>query len=244
MTALHHAALSGFEDTVKALVSAGADVNADSPDYGTPLSLAALKGRQNVVATLLASRANVGGPGGVFGSPMHAACYSNEPEVIHTLLKHGANPDLARFNRVHWYGYSWDGDIKSLIELSPKASSASTPLYVATSMRSTDAVRSLLDNGASVAEPEYEALMGLGLALESDELAEEVFRRALEHAERIYGKDQFDTIYCRRQLAGTLKRQKKYQMAAELCQNELDTGRLRVEVLDAVIELGGLDYAH
>ena len=48
-TALHHAVLSGFEDVVDILLNAGADVNAATWDYGTPLHLAAMKARSNVI---------------------------------------------------------------------------------------------------------------------------------------------------------------------------------------------------
>ena len=44
-SAIHHAVLTGLTDVVEMLIEAGADVNAESLDYGTPLHLAALKDR-------------------------------------------------------------------------------------------------------------------------------------------------------------------------------------------------------
>ena len=48
----HHAVLTGLTDVVETLIEAGADVNAESLDYGTPLHLAALKDRSDVADLL------------------------------------------------------------------------------------------------------------------------------------------------------------------------------------------------
>ncbi|USW53303.1 Putative ankyrin repeat-containing domain superfamily [Septoria linicola] len=96
-TALHHAALSGFEDTVEVLVSTyGLDVNAPSLEHGTPLCLAALKARVNIVRLLLDARANVNAQGGSLGSPLHAACDAGDSEVARMLLRKGADACLRR----------------------------------------------------------------------------------------------------------------------------------------------------
>lgn len=58
-TALHHAVLSGFEDTVEELIVSGADINAVSLLSFSPLSLAALKARSNIVEQLLNRRASL-----------------------------------------------------------------------------------------------------------------------------------------------------------------------------------------
>lgn len=49
LTALHHACLSGCDDTAQILLDAGADVNATSLSCGTPLHLATLKTRKSLV---------------------------------------------------------------------------------------------------------------------------------------------------------------------------------------------------
>ncbi|KAI5358295.1 putative ankyrin repeat-containing domain superfamily [Septoria linicola] len=96
-TALHHAALSGFEDTVEVLVSTyGLDVNAPSLEHGTPLCLAALKARVNFVRLLLDARANVNAQGRSLGSPLHAACDAGDSEVARMLLRKGADACLRR----------------------------------------------------------------------------------------------------------------------------------------------------
>ena len=44
LTALHHAAATGYDDCVEQLIASGAYVNAKSRIYGTPLCIAACKG--------------------------------------------------------------------------------------------------------------------------------------------------------------------------------------------------------
>ena len=91
LTALHHAALSGFEDIVERLLKAGSDVNAYSKTFGTPLCLAALKRRSNVVSLLLANRAKADHDGAGLGSPLHAACCSGDIAIVKALHAHGAS---------------------------------------------------------------------------------------------------------------------------------------------------------
>ena len=87
LTALHHAALSGFEDTVDALLTAGSDVNAYSEVYGTSLALASVKARKNVAEKLLASSSAISTPAGSLGSIMHAACAGGDIGIIRSLRK-------------------------------------------------------------------------------------------------------------------------------------------------------------
>ncbi|KAK5170316.1 uncharacterized protein LTR77_004903 [Saxophila tyrrhenica] len=90
-TALHHAALSGFEDTVEVLLAAGCDFNAASLDHGTPLHLGAFKGRKNVVDRLLSYRAKVNAESRLFGSPLHCAAIFPSFAIASVLVKKGAD---------------------------------------------------------------------------------------------------------------------------------------------------------
>lgn len=74
-TALHHAALSGFEDVVEVLLEDGAKGNSRSRSEITPLHLAALKGCANVAHLLLRYRANVLAVGSWLGQPLHCAVF-------------------------------------------------------------------------------------------------------------------------------------------------------------------------
>lgn len=91
LTALHHACLSGYDDTVQVLLDAGADVNANSLNCGTPLHLAVLKVRNSVVQLLLRYRAGADKPSRLLGAPMHCAYYAGSAEIIQLLESVNAN---------------------------------------------------------------------------------------------------------------------------------------------------------
>ena len=56
LTALNQAVLSGFDDVVDELISAGADINATSKDFGTPLCLAACCGGDEIIVGALRTK--------------------------------------------------------------------------------------------------------------------------------------------------------------------------------------------
>ena len=91
LTALHHAALSGYEDVVQDLIDKGADVNAQSLHFGTPLHLACLKSRTLLVNLLLNSRANVRAQSRLVGTPLHCAAQTAPIAIIEALRKRGAD---------------------------------------------------------------------------------------------------------------------------------------------------------
>ena len=86
-TALHHAVLSGFEDTVEELIVAGADINAISLLSFTPLSLAALKARSNIVEQLLSRRTSILVKEHGSSPLLHMACCSGDLSLVQALLQ-------------------------------------------------------------------------------------------------------------------------------------------------------------
>lgn len=92
LTGLHYAAMSGFEDVVSLLIEKGADINAMSPELGTPLCLAALKSRSNIVALLLKKRALVHTATDYLGTALHCAAWAGDPKTLKLLLEKGAKP--------------------------------------------------------------------------------------------------------------------------------------------------------
>ena len=95
LTALHHAALSGFQDVVEYLWDIGCNVNAHSVNHGTPLCLAALKGRERIVKLLVDDRrrAKIQLKGAMNGSPLHCAAHSGHVPTIQALSDNGARLD-------------------------------------------------------------------------------------------------------------------------------------------------------
>ena len=80
-------------DTVKALVEAGADVNARNNIGDTALEMAVEWGYRNTVEYLLKNRADprIGDTSGA--TPLHSAAMDNRMEIMTDLLNCGASPD-------------------------------------------------------------------------------------------------------------------------------------------------------
>ena len=93
---------------------AGADTNAQSTTYGTPLCLAALKGRQDVVNYFLDNRAPVNDCSGLLGSPLHAACFYGSLPIVEALLEAGATKDTEAVicPRIMFSFESWTANVQ------------------------------------------------------------------------------------------------------------------------------------
>ena len=87
---LHDVVYYGLGKFVKDLLDRGADVNAHSGRYGSPLQVACERGNRAVVKLLLANGAEVNAEGGVYGSPLRAACWRGDRTVVELLLANGA----------------------------------------------------------------------------------------------------------------------------------------------------------
>jgi uncharacterized protein len=128
LTALHFAARQGAAAAVRALVEAGADVNAASPaDRTTPLLIATINGQFDVARYLLDRGARAGAASDLGMTPLYAALnvqwaprmFYPQPkaylqqqtsylELTKALLDKGADPD-ARVRKKIWYTqYNFD----------------------------------------------------------------------------------------------------------------------------------------
>lgn len=83
-------------ETIRALVQAGADVNASSEWFGTPLCLAAIRSDLAVLDFLIAHKADVNKDCGRLGTVAHAACERGELAVVHALHAAKVSWDVKR----------------------------------------------------------------------------------------------------------------------------------------------------
>lgn len=126
LTALHHAAYSGWEDTVDSLLSSGANSEAQAVICGTPLHLAAVRGRENVVRLLLRRRAVIDARSDVLGTPLHAACMSGNVACVRALIDRGASQEargrvycMRELGRLTWTWTAVDNESGYLCDCQP-----------------------------------------------------------------------------------------------------------------------------
>ena len=95
-TLLHIAALEGYEDIVKLLISNGASLEAKNHRGQTSLCVAAFWNNSNIVKLLLSKGAH---------PYLYSAVYANNIEIVQTLLSYGANVDETKDSHctpLHW----------------------------------------------------------------------------------------------------------------------------------------------
>lgn len=152
LTALHRAVLSGHEDVVDILIEAGADVNAMSDDFGTPLCLAALRGAHGVVALLLRRRASASTTTTKLGTALHCCILiaKSHGETIDALLAAGADVSAQATIDTRWLQAicEWDGSAQKPIS-SPEEFDGcilheTTPTHIAIRTMQSDLLNLLL----------------------------------------------------------------------------------------------------
>lgn len=146
----------GDLETVKQLISDGADVNTVYPhvnsflDGHTPLLVAARDGHTEIVKELLAAEAEVIVEDWVFkGAPIHKATYNGNPEILTILVEHpGIDLDVQGpingYTPLHdalWHGFSKCAEIllHAGARLDLKGHDGKTPLDIAIDVYGSDA---------------------------------------------------------------------------------------------------------
>ncbi|PQE12785.1 Ankyrin repeat protein [Rutstroemia sp. NJR-2017a BBW] len=90
-SALYYASIGGMVDTVKYLLTQGADVNIQGGDYGSALQAASANGHDKIVELLLSQGADVKIQGGDYGSVLQAASANGYDKIVELLLSQGAD---------------------------------------------------------------------------------------------------------------------------------------------------------
>ena len=124
-TALHFAAAGGFIDTMKALISRGARVNAYSRNRYTPLHMACARniesaGTIEAVALLIAHQANVNAKTSSGMAPLHIAARNGHKACCRLLIEDGPSlninaRDLEGKTALKWAAMSGQMDIALLL---------------------------------------------------------------------------------------------------------------------------------
>ena len=93
-TLLQLAAAGGFVSITEELLKRGADVNAQSEDYGSALMAASAEGHDAIVKLLLKAQADVNAQGGCYGGALVAASHSGHDTSVKLLLEAGADVNM------------------------------------------------------------------------------------------------------------------------------------------------------
>lgn len=173
-TALMLAAQKGDAGLSGKLIEAGADVNARNPNDGTPLMYAAAGGNPEVVRRLLAAGADVEARAKLGWTPLLVAAAKGRTEAARELVAGGADPNARDV-------YGWTPLMRALsgeyretaevflglpdVDLDVQEESGNTALHLAAAAGDTEAVRELLERGASPGVMNHLGMTPLDVAL-------------------------------------------------------------------------------
>ena len=178
-TPLHQAALNGSADAAARLLDAGADPNSRTKSGQTPLHFAANSKSPDTVGRLVAAGADPNARNDIGATPLHSAALSNSTQTIDRLLKAGADMrahvpeklgtplELAREHQLP----------EATAQLA-RAENEQTPLHLAASAKSPEAVKHSLETGADPNKLDANQRTPLHDAVDSD--SPETVNRLLE----------------------------------------------------------------
>jgi ankyrin repeat protein len=157
-TALYVACHEGLANAVSAILTAGADVNAEDEVYGNALQVAAQKGYKEVVQILVEAGAEVNADGGVYGNALFAAAAGGYGEVIQVLVEAGADVNAEGRDWGNALQLAAEGGHKEVVQMLVKAGAEVnfgagdyvTALQMAAEGGHKDVVQTLLEAGAEV----------------------------------------------------------------------------------------------
>ena len=144
---LHLSAQLGHQEVVRALIGAGADVNAKRKNDGnTPLHISAFDGHLEVVRALIEARAEVNAKTNCGWFTLHWSAAKGHLEVVRALIEAGADVNV-------------------------KADDGWTPLHMSASNQLLDIARYLIEKGADVnAKRKYDGKTPLHISAERGQL--------------------------------------------------------------------------
>lgn len=158
---LEEAVAAGNLTLVRSLLAACPDVNAENFDGRTPLLIASMNGRLETLRFLLElgadTRATTNSTGQGSVNALELAALHGHAEVVKALLQAGADPKGRGDgpSALHWAVMGGNGEVIKVLGTNPalreaKTPGHGTPLHLAVRDKQLQAVKTLLDLGASV----------------------------------------------------------------------------------------------
>ena len=144
--------------TVKALIDAGADVNAKDKLGEAPLHIAAVRGYNEITSLLIAEGADVNTRNQHGLTPLHAAAWSGHKETVALLIAKGANinaKDEDGVTPLHVSALSGAQKTMALLidkgaDVNARNKDGMTPLHAAALTGQKKAIELLIDKGAVI----------------------------------------------------------------------------------------------
>lgn len=144
--------------TVKALIAAGADVNAKNKFGQTPLHIAAVRGYNEIISLLITEGANVNTRNKRGLAPIHAAAWSGHKETVALLIAKGANvnaKDEDGVTPLHVSALSGAKETMTLLiskgaDINARNKDGMTPLHAAALTGKKEAIELLVNEGADI----------------------------------------------------------------------------------------------
>jgi len=160
--------------TVKALLAAGADVNATDKFAETLLHMAAVRGHKEMSSMLIAEGANVDARDERGLTPLHAAAWGGHKEILVLLINKGADISVRSaegLTPLHMAALSGHREtIKHLIlkgaDINARSADGMTPLHAAAFKGHREAAEVLVANGADVGAENADGLTPLNIAFQ------------------------------------------------------------------------------
>jgi ankyrin repeat protein len=158
--------------TVKALIAAGADVNAKDKLGETPLHIAAVRGYNEITSLLIDEGANVNTRNMHGLTPLHAAAWSDHKETVELLIAKGANinaKDADGVTPLHVSALSGAKKTMALLidkgaDINARNKDGMTPLHAAALTGEKEAAELLINRGADINAKNKKGMTSLQVA--------------------------------------------------------------------------------
>ena len=145
LTRLHIAAMFGKPKTIKALVDAGANLDAEYRDDRTPLHFAAAGRSPETVSVLVDAGADIHARSKSGGTPLHTAAEDGTTEIVKAIVNAGA-------------------------DIHARDEGGRTPLHMAALKGTPETVKALLDAGANPKARALEKVIPADLAEKNEQI--------------------------------------------------------------------------